>query len=148
MIPRVHMQKLFFLLLILWLFPLTGTVSAEEKKTIFYNITTEEAWSAGMALGQAEKALNNGYNVVIFLNVRGVWIASKDFHTDSWSASGKSLQDMLKSAMDKGATVLICPMCMKKAGMTLDDVIKGVVHRGPEIIFKSMTADDTVIISF
>ena len=148
MIPRIHVRKLFFLSLILLFLPLTGTLSAENKKTIFYNITTEEAWSAGMALAQANKALDNGYNVVIFLNVRGVFIAAKSFNTDSFSSSGKSLQDMLKSAMDKGAKAVICPMCMKKAGMTMDDVIEGVVGGGPDTTMKAMTADNTVVISF
>lgn len=32
-------------------------------ETIFYNVTTDEAWAAGMALGQANKALEVGYKV-------------------------------------------------------------------------------------
>jgi peroxiredoxin family protein len=55
---------------------------------------------------------------------------------------------MLKSAMDKGAKVIICPMCMKKAGLTMDDVIKGIVKGGPDVTMKAMTAEDTAIISF
>ena len=101
-----------------------------------------------MALGQANKALENGYNVAIFLNVRGVFLASKKFKTDGWADSGKSLQDMLKSAMDNGAKAIICPMCMKKVGMTMDDVIEGVVKGGPNVTMKAMTADHTVVISF
>ena len=140
--------RLWLLSLIFSLALVSVTVSADDKKTIFYNLTTEEAWAAGMALGQATKALENDYDVVIFLNVRGVFLASKNFKTDSWSGSGKSLQDMLKTAMDKGAKVVICPMCMNKAGMTMDDVIKGVVKGGPDVTMKAMTADDTAVISF
>jgi predicted peroxiredoxin len=121
---------------------------ADEQKTIFYNVTTDEAWAAGMALGQANKALEAGYKVVIFLNVRGVFIASKAFVTDINGASGKSLQDMLKAAMANGAQAIICPMCLGKAGMTMDDVIEGVVKGGPDVTMKAMTADDTVVISF
>lgn len=122
--------------------------SADEQKTIFYNVTTDEAWAAGMALGQANKALEVGYKVVIFLNVRGVFIASKSFVTDTNGASGKSMQEMLKAAMGKGAQAIICPMCMGKAGMTMDDVIEGVVKGGPDVTMKAMTADNTVVISF
>lgn len=133
-------------------FLLTITVaaplSASDERTIFYNVTTDEAWAAGMALGQANKALEAGYKVVVFLNVRGVFIASRSFVTDTNGASGKSLQDMLKAAMDKGAQAIICPMCMGKAGMTMDDVIEGVVKGGPDVTMKAMTADDTAIISF
>ena len=148
MTALARMHKLYVFSLILAAALLSGTVSADGKKTIFYNITTEEAWAAGMALGQANKALENGYDVAIFLNVRGVFLASKRFKTDSWADSGKSLQDMLKSAMDKGAKAIICPMCMKKAGMTMDDLIKGVVKGGPDVTMKAMTADNTVVISF
>jgi predicted peroxiredoxin len=139
---------------LLWLGALTlmltlsTAVIADERKTIFYNLTTEEAWSAGMALGQANKALDNGYGVVIFLNVRGVFIASKRFNTDTNAAAGTSLQTQLKAAMEKGAEVIICPMCLSKAGMTMDDVIDGVVEGGPDTTMKLMTSDDTVVISY
>ncbi len=148
MTASARMHKLYIYSLILVVALLSGSVSADEKKTIFYNITTDEAWAAGMALGQANKSLENGYNVAIFLNVRGVFLASKQFKTDSWGDSGKSLQDMLKSAMDKGAKAIICPMCMKKVGMTMGDLIKGVVKGGPNVTMKAMTAEDPVVIRF
>ena len=141
-------RKLLVVTIVLAFVLLSATASAATQKTIFYNLTTEEVWPAGMALGQANKALENGYKVVIFLNVRGVFLASKRFKTDSFADSGKTLQDLLKSAMNKGAKVIICPMCMKKAGMTMDDVIKGVVKGGPDVTMKAMTAEDTAVISF
>ncbi len=136
------------IVLVLLAVAVAAPVSADEQKTIFYNITTDEAWAAGMALGQATKALEVGYKVVIFLNVRGVLIASKSFSSDSFGGSGKSLQDMLKTALGRGAQAIICPMCMKKAGLTMDDVIEGVVKGGPDVTMKAMTADDTVVISY
>ena len=121
---------------------------AAEKKTIFYNITTDEAWAAGMALGQANKVLEHGYGVVIFLNVRAVFIASKAFKTDANGATGKSLQEMLRSAMDKGATAIVCPMCLGKAGLTMDDVLDGILKGGIDTTIKALTADDTVVLSY
>jgi predicted peroxiredoxin len=141
-------MKAFMVILVLLFAAGVGAASADQQKTIFYNLTTDEAWAAGMALGQANKALESGYRVTIFLNVRGVLIASKSFSTDSFGGSGMSLQDMLKGAMSKGAQAIICPMCMKKAGLTMDDVIDGVVEGGPDVTMKSMTADDTVVISY
>jgi predicted peroxiredoxin len=101
-----------------------------------------------MALGQANKALEAGYNVVVFLNVRGVFIASKAFATDSNGVVGKSLQEQLKGVIENGGQAIICPMCMGKAGMTMDDVVEGVVKGGPDVTMRVMTADDTVVISF
>lgn len=138
------MLGVVFMLLIVAVTPL----SADEQESIFYNLTTDEAWKAGMALGQATNALKKGYKVIIHLNTRAVFIASKSFATDINGASGKSLQDMLKALVDKGAQVIICPMCMKKAGLTMDGVIAGVSKAGPDITFKLMTDDHTTVISY
>jgi predicted peroxiredoxin len=134
--------------LVLLLAGTAASVSADEQKTIFYNVTTDDAWAAGMALAQAGSALDAGYKVVIFLNVRGVFIADKSFATDLNGLSRKSLRDMLKAAMGKGAQAIICPMCMQKAGMSMDDLIEGVVKGGPDVTLKAMTADNTVVISY
>ena len=142
------MKKTVLTLIVLLFLLTTQSLLAGEKKTIFYNITSDDTWAAGMALGQANKALDSGYKVVIFLNVRGVYLASKSFNSDIAIASSMSLQDMLKGAMKKGATAIICPMCMKKAGITQDDLIEGIVKGGPDVTLKAMTADDTVVISY
>jgi predicted peroxiredoxin len=123
-------------------------VAADTQKTIFYNLTTDEAWAAGMAVGQATKALESGYQVVIFLNVRAVLLASKTFVSDTNGQVGMSIQEQIKGAMSKGAQVIICPMCLAKVGMTMDDVIEGVVKGGPDTTLKAMTADGTVVISY
>ena len=46
------------IVLILLAVAVAAPASADEQKTIFYNVTTDEAWAAGMALGQATKALD------------------------------------------------------------------------------------------
>lgn len=144
----IRMKRLLMLPLLLVILAVLPVSADENSKTIFYNITTDEAWAAGMALGQANKALEHGYNVVLFLNVRAVYLASKSFRTDTLSASGMSLQDMLKAAIKKGARAIICPMCMNKAGLTMEDLIKGVEKGGPNITMKLMTADNTVVMSY
>jgi predicted peroxiredoxin len=134
--------------LLLLLVGTAASVSADEQKTIFYNVTTDEAWAAGMALAQAGAALDAGYKVVIFLNVRGVFIAAKSVATDINGLSQKSLRDMLQAAMEKGAQVIICPMCLQKVGMGMDDLIEGVVKGGPDVTLKAMTEDNTVVTSY
>jgi predicted peroxiredoxin len=144
----MHKALVSILLAAMLLTTSAAVFADDDKKTIFYNVTTEEAWAAGMALGQANKALESGYGVVIYLNVRGVFIASKTFKTDSNGMSGNSLQDMLKAAMGKGAQVIICPMCMAKAGMTMDDLVDGVIEGKPDVTLPLMTDDDTTVISY
>ena len=140
----------FTLLAIIFLALITGAAIADEhaKKTIFYNITSDDVWTAGMATGQASKALESGYNVVVFLNVRGVYLASTERQQDVFAGTGKTAQQMLQAIMKNGGRVVICPMCMQQAGLTMDDVIKGVERGGPDVTFELMTADDTVVVSY
>jgi len=119
----------------------------EHQRTFFYNITTDDTWAAGMAAGQANKALEAGQDVVLFLNVRGVYLASTARQQDTFAA-GKTPQQLLQAAMDKGGRVIICPMCMKQAGMSMDDVIEGVERGGPEVTFKALNDPNTVVLSY
>jgi predicted peroxiredoxin len=127
---------------------LSVDASAGQKKTIFYNVTTDETWAAGMATGQADMAMKSGYKVVVFLNVRGVYLASKSRAQDIFSGTGKTARDMLTGLMKGGARVIICPMCLKKAGIKDADLLDGVEMGGPKVTFPLMTADDTVVISY
>ena len=136
------------MLFVLTLFAGSALADDHGKKTIFYNITSDDVWTAGMAAGQASKALESGYNVVVFLNVRGVYLASTDRQQDTFAGTGKSAQQMLQVIMKNGGRVIMCPMCMKQAGLTMDDVIEGVERGGPGVTFELMTADDTVVVSY
>ena len=127
---------------------LNPVMADEHKRTFFYNITTDDTWAAGMAAGQANKALEAGQDVVLFLNVRGVYLASTARQQDTFAAAGMTPQQLLQAAMDKGGRVIICPMCMKQAGMSMDDVIEGVERGGPDVTFKALNDPDTVVLSY
>jgi predicted peroxiredoxin len=136
------------LLVLFCLFLVTLNASAGEKKTIFYNVTTDDPWAAGMATAQAAAAMKSGYRVVVFLNVRGVYLASKTRQLDTFSGTGKTPREALSELMRGGGRVIICPMCMKKAGIAQPDLLEGVEMGGPAVTFPVMTADDTVVMSY
>jgi predicted peroxiredoxin len=139
------------LLLVLLVPLLLGAAAAnaeETGKTIFYNVTTDEAWASGMALGQATMAKKEGYDIVVFLNVRGVYLADKGRAHDSFSGTGQDAPEMLANLVASGGRVIICPMCMKKAGLAEADLVDGVEIGGPSVTFPVMTADDTVVLSY
>ncbi|MFA7521581.1 MAG: DsrE family protein [Halothiobacillaceae bacterium] len=119
-----------------------------EGKTFFYNITTDEVWPAGMATAQAYNAAKIGHDVVVYLNVRGVYLASKDRKQDTLGATGRTAQETLKMAMDHGARVLVCPMCLDQAGLTPEDLIKGVEFGGAEALFTLLSRDGLVPLSY
>jgi len=145
-----HRQPLQLFAVLLGLF-LLGTVPAfadDGTKTVFYNVTTDDSWSSGMALGQAAMARKSGHDVVVFLNVRGVYLADKGRALDVFSGTGKDAHHMIADLKAAGARIIICPMCMKKAGLTEADLVDGVELGGPKVTFPLMTGDDTVVISY
>lgn len=122
--------------------------ASDAGKTFFYNITTDEVWPAGMATTQAYKAAEAGHDVVIYLNVRGVYLAATNRKQDTLGATGRTAQENIEMAMENGARVLVCPMCMGQGGLTEDDLIDGVELGKPDILFGLLSQDDLVTLSY
>ena len=116
--------------LALALAPVTGHAE-DGKRGLFVNLTTDDTWSAAKAIMFAhERALKNGHDTAIWLNVRAVYLADKGraSHVHGLMAeSGTSIQDMLTAFIADGGTVIMCGACSKAAGLTEDDYIDGVV---------------------
>jgi len=121
---------------------------AEEARPIFYNLTTDDAWSAGMALAQANAAADRGHAVTVFLNVRAVHLADRDAVQGSFGPVGKKPAELLAALVGKGQTVLVCGMCMRAGGMTDGDLMEGATLSTPDLTFGAMTAPDAVVVSY
>lgn len=112
---------------------LAGPAAAEEGKPgLFVNLTTDDTWAATKAIMFAhQKALKNGHEpVVIWLNVRGVYLADKKRPSHVHGAmreADRSVQDMLAAFIADGGKVLMCQACSKAAGLTIEDYMDGVV---------------------
>ncbi len=122
--------------------------AAEEMRPIFYNLTTDDAWAAGMALAQANAAAGRGHTVTVFLNVRAVHLADRDAAQGTFGPSGNTPAALLAALMEKGQTVLVCGMCMRAGGMKADDLIEGAAIATPDLTFGAMTAPDAVVVSY
>lgn len=123
-------------------------LASDDGKTFFYNVTTDEVWPAGMASAQAYNAAKRGHDVIVYLNVRGVYLASKAREQDTLGATGRTAQETLKMAIENGARVLICPMCMRQGGLSPDDLIDGVELGKPDTLFELLSQDDLVTLSY
>jgi sulfur relay (sulfurtransferase) complex TusBCD TusD component (DsrE family) len=111
--------------------PLTTARAADSKPGLFINLTTDDTWSAAKAIFFAhEKALKNGHApVVLWLNVRGVYLADKKraSHVHGLMRDeNMSIQDMLTAFIKDGGVVIMCQACSQAAGLTADDYIDGV----------------------
>ena len=144
--------KRLLLALVLVFAPLAATAD-EGKPGLFVNLTTDDTWAAAKAIMFAhEKALKNGHApVVIWLNVRGVYLADKKrpSHVHGLMAeTGTSVQDMLAAFIADGGKVLMCQACSAAAGLKLEDYIDGVEMGSWPVIEGYLFADDMQTLSW
>jgi predicted peroxiredoxin len=111
---------------------------AGDTDPLFVNTTTDQPHRAKMALVFSKNQLDRKHPVAIFLNDRGVLIASK--------ANGETLkeqQDLLKALIAAGATVIACPMCMEHYGVKEADLLPGIKIGNPEVVESALFKDNT-----
>ena len=120
-------------------------VSAHAGATdpLFVNITTDDAHRANMALTFSKSQFARKHPVTIFLNDRAVTIASR-----ANSERFKIHQEMLTAFVKDGATVIVCPMCMKHYGIKEADLIDGMKIGNPELTGGALFQDGTKTLSW
>jgi sulfur relay (sulfurtransferase) complex TusBCD TusD component (DsrE family) len=105
---------------------------------LFVSLITNDPHRANMALTFSRNQLERGHPVTIFINDKGVEIASKT-HAAKFADDQKALGELT----DKGAVVLICSMCMKHYGVKEADLLPGIKVGSPEVtgdaLFKANT---------
>jgi len=144
-----RMIKSVFSVVFLSLFIVTVPfANAEEKAPFFYNITTDDSWTAGMAAGHANTAADRGHSVTVFLNVRGVHIADKNTVQGTFGPAGKTPAQLLQLLIEKGHTVLVCGTCMKVAGVTENDLMDGAKVSTPDSTFGALTEKSAIVLSY
>ena len=112
---------------------LSGVVSgpvqaAEESGPLFLNMTSDEPHRAAMAIGYGRNQLGRGHALTLFLNDRGVMIASQ-----AKAGEFAEQQAMIRDIMAKGGVVLACPTCMKRYGVAAADLMPGVGQSTPDM---------------
>lgn len=134
-------QTILFIVLGLLAVLLTFGGRLAPKETLFLNLTTDDAWTNEMALSYADKVMDAGYEVVVFLNVRAVHVARK-----SPPAALKTANAQLQALQKKGAKIHVCRMCSERAKLKVpEDWIAGSVVGGPSTIAIQMGSDTRVM---
>jgi sulfur relay (sulfurtransferase) complex TusBCD TusD component (DsrE family) len=111
---------------------------AGDTDPLFVNLTTDDPHRANMGITFGKNQLDRGHPLTIFLNDKGVFIGSR-------ANSGKFAdhQKALGELMSKGATVLICPLCMKHYGVKEADLLQGLKVGNPELTGGALFKDNT-----
>jgi sulfur relay (sulfurtransferase) complex TusBCD TusD component (DsrE family) len=116
---------------------------AGDTDPLFINLTTDEPHRAGMAMTFGLHQHENGHPLTIFLNDKSVLIGAK-------SQAGKfaAQQKMLAELMNKGAVVLVCPMCMKHYGVAEADLLPGLQVSNRKLSGDALFRDNTKSMSW
>ncbi|MEE4239900.1 MAG: DsrE family protein [Desulfopila sp.] len=110
---------------------------AGEKAPLFVNLTSDDAHRANMAISFGGNQHKLGHSLTIFLNDKGVLIGSKENahrYADHHSA--------LAELMSQGATIIICPMCMKHYGILEAELLPGLKVGNPELTGSKLFQDN------
>jgi sulfur relay (sulfurtransferase) complex TusBCD TusD component (DsrE family) len=119
-----------------------GTIAAPafagDTDPLFVSLTSDDSHRANMAITFSGNQHERGHPLTIFLNDKGVLIGSKANST-KFADHQKALSDL----MSKGATVLVCPMCMKHYGVKESDLLPGLQLGKPELTGGALFKDNT-----
>lgn len=110
---------------------------AGSNDPLFINMTTDDGHRAKMALTFGMNQMQRGHPLTVFLNDKGVLVGSK-----AHAAKFAEQQKMLAELNAKGATLLICPMCMKHYGVKEDDLLPGLKVGNPELTGEALFRDN------
>ena len=117
---------------------LSGSAAwAGNNDPLFINMTSNDGHRATMAIAFGAKQQAHGHALTIFLNDKGVLVGSKA-HAKKFADQQKDLQD----AMAKGATVIICPMCMKHYKVAETDLLPGIKIGSPDVTGAALFQDN------
>jgi sulfur relay (sulfurtransferase) complex TusBCD TusD component (DsrE family) len=118
-------------------------VFAGDTDPLFVNLTTDNSHRANMAISFGKNQLERGHPLTIFLNDKGVFIGSK-VNSAKFAEQQKSLGEL----MNKGALVLVCPMCMNHYGIKEADLLPGLRVGNPELTGGALFKDNTKTLSW
>ena len=127
------MKRLLPLLFII-LSLVVPTTHAADQDSLFLNLTSNDPWRVKMALKFALVNIQAGHPVTVFLNVEGVRVAAGGMPETANKSGAERIADLLAA----GGKVIVCPMCLKKAGIDADKLVKGVTLGGPAVTLAAM----------
>lgn len=134
----MHLLSTLFVAFALTAGGLVAPVLAGDNDPLFINMTTDDPHRANMAITFGTKQLERGHPLTLFLNDKGVLVASTA-KADTFAEH----QKQIAAVIEKGALVLVCPMCMKHYGVAEADLIQGAQVGNPELTGGALFKDDS-----
>ena len=117
---------------------LSTPVLAGDSDPLFVNLISDDSHRANMAITFSAMERERGHPLTIFLNDKAALIGSKA-NAGKFAGHQKALTHLI----GKGATILICPMCMKHYGVKEADLLPGLKVANPELTSGALFKDNT-----
>lgn len=98
--------------------PSATSKNSRGSNEIIINLTSDATKSAHgslMGIHLAEKALDNGLDVMVYLNVNGVKLLQPG--ADTLVFHGENILQALDNVVEKGGEVRVCPHCAEALGI-------------------------------
>ncbi len=111
---------------------------AGKDDPLFTNLSSDDSHRSAMAIRFSKAMMERGHPVTVFLNDKGVMIASK---TNSGQFGEQ--QKELAALMSKGATVIVCQSCLEHFGLKTTDMLDGVKPGTPEMTSEALFKEHT-----
>ncbi len=132
-----------FLLSATFFLSFIGPGLAAATDPLFINMTTNEEHRSAMAIGFGKSQLDRGHPLTLFLNDKGVLLASKVN-----AAKYANQQKILSELVAKGAVVLVCPTCIKHYNVQESDLLPGLKVSNPDLTGGALFQDNTKALSW
>jgi len=129
--------------LIVCLLALATVCQAGASDPLFINLTSDDGHRSHMAISFGQKQLQRGHPLTVYFNDKAVRIASK-----KEGVAFAEQQSLLQQIVDKGGTVLVCPMCSQKYGVVESDFLDGVKLTNPDTTGAALFTDNTRTLSW
>lgn len=111
---------------------------AGANDPLFINLISDEGHRAGMALTFGGRQLKLGHPLTIFLNDRAVVLAAKS-NAGKFGDQQKAIAELIAA----GATIIVCPMCMKHYGVAETDLLPGLKLSNADLTGGQLFKDNT-----
>jgi len=110
---------------------------AGAKDPLFVNLTSDDGHRINMARTFGGKQMERGHPLTVFLNDRAVFAASTAYG-ERFAGQQKTIADLLAA----GATISVCPLCMKHYRVKQEDLLRGLKVGNPELTCDTLFADN------
>ncbi len=105
---------------------------------------SQDPQSVDMAMKLAGFSVDEGRQVAMFFNVKGVTLPAKSTPDDLAFSENEPLKAQLAALIARGVDVHVCPICMKALGVQDTDLMEGAKVTTRASLFAHIGADTAV----